>query len=73
MRKPADHERRRTSNADDEAAGRTAQTSAIKQALAHEGRVDAQVRGSVASGLPAPLWIAVAVSVAAILAWVAVS
>ena len=54
---------------DDEAAGRPAQTSAIKQALASEGRMPTQASGS-ARGVPAPLWIAAALIAAAVLAWV---
>jgi hypothetical protein len=55
---------------DDEAAGRPAQAAAIRQAMAHEGRVGAQAPGAARRGLPAPLWIVAAVSAAAVLAWI---
>ena len=58
---------------DDEAAGRTAQAAAVEQALAHEGRIEPQAPRSAAAGMTAPLWIAVAVAVAAVLAWIAFS
>ena len=58
---------------DDEAAGRTAQTAAIKQALAHEGRAPAQAPGDAKSALAAPVWILIAVAVAAVLTWILLS
>jgi hypothetical protein len=58
---------------DDEAAGRPAQAAAIKQALAHEGRVDAQPPRAARHASPAPLWIALAVTAAAVLAWIVLS
>jgi hypothetical protein len=57
---------------DDEAAGRPAQQAAIEQALANEGRVEAQVPGSAQTPesartrWPALLFILAAVSVAAV-------
>jgi hypothetical protein len=54
---------------DDEAAGRPAQAAAIKQAMAHEGRAPVQSPGQARSGVPAPLWVLIAVPVAALLAW----
>jgi hypothetical protein len=57
-----------------EAVGRSAQRAAIKQALAHEGRLPPQAPGAAAGvGLPGGLWIASAVLAAAVLALLAVS
>jgi hypothetical protein len=58
---------------DDEAAGRVAQAAAIKQALAHEGRVPAQSPGAARSGVAAPLWILIGVAAAAGLTWILLS
>jgi hypothetical protein len=58
---------------DDEAAGRPAQAAAIRQAMAHEGRVGAQRPGAARAGLPASLWILAAIAAAAVLGWVLVS
>ena len=58
---------------DDEAAGRTAQAAAIKQALAHEGRVPAQSPGGARSALAAPVWILIAVAAAAVVTWILLS
>src|SRR5688572_18623004 len=61
---------------DDEAAGRPAQRAAIEQALAHEGRLPAQAPAGARAGRPSTpvtLWIAVAVILAAIVTWMAVS
>jgi hypothetical protein len=58
---------------DDEAAGRPAQAAAIEQALAHEGRLDAQVPGKARTGAVAPLWILAALLAAAVAAWVLLS
>ena len=61
-------------DADDEAAGRPAQSAAIRQALAHEGRLPAQQPGSASrTGLIAAIWIAGAVVALAVLFWIAVS
>jgi hypothetical protein len=58
---------------DDEAAGRSAQAGAIEQALAHEGRTEAQVPGKARTGIVAPLWILAVLVAVAIAAWVLVS
>jgi hypothetical protein len=58
---------------DDEAAGRPAQTAAIEQALAHEGRLDAQAPGNAKTGVVAPLWILAALLAAAVAAWIVLS
>ncbi|HUQ52329.1 MAG TPA: hypothetical protein VM692_08910 [Gammaproteobacteria bacterium] len=58
---------------DDEAAGRPAQTAAIEQALANEGRVPPQVPGGARRSIAAPLWIFAAAMVAAVLAWILLS
>jgi len=58
---------------DDEAAGRTPQTAAIEQALAHEGRSESQAPGSAKTGVGAPLWIAAALVAAAAVAWILLS
>ena len=55
---------------DDEAAGRSAQAAAIEQALAHEGRLDAQRPGKRKAGVRAPLWIIAALVAVAVAAWV---
>jgi hypothetical protein len=55
---------------DDEAAGRPAQAAAIRQALAHEGRVDAPPPSAARRSLPALLFIALGVAAAAVLAWI---
>ena len=54
---------------DDEAAGRPAQAAAIRQAMAHEGRLPAEPPHSAASrGLPLGAWVVIAL-VAAVVAW----
>jgi hypothetical protein len=57
---------------DDEAAGRPAQTAAIEQALAHEGRIEAQVPRK-ARGVVAPLWTLAALVAVAIAVWLVLS
>ena len=57
---------------DDEAAGRPAQTAAIEQALAHEGRIDAQAPGKAARAA-GPLWILAALLAVAVAVWVLLS
>jgi hypothetical protein len=54
---------------DDEAAGRSAQTASIAQALAHQGRLPAQAPGTAVRGLPGSVWVLAAVAVSALLAW----
>jgi hypothetical protein len=59
---------------DDEAAGRPAQSAAIRQAMAHEGRLPAQRPSSAArTGALAAIVIVGAVVALAVLFWVAVS
>jgi hypothetical protein len=58
---------------DDEAAGRSAQSAAIEQALAHEGRLDAQVPGKAKTRVVAPLAIFAALVAASIVGWVLLS
>jgi hypothetical protein len=57
---------------DDEAAGRPAQVSAIKEAMGHEGRLHSHPSDARA-GRSAPLWILVAVAAGALLAWMLLS
>jgi hypothetical protein len=59
---------------DDEAAGRPAQDAAIRQALAHEGRLPSQQPGSAVSfkGFLAAIVILGAVVAFAVLFWIAV-
>jgi hypothetical protein len=57
---------------DDEAAGRPAQVSAIKEAMGHEGRPPAHTPDAKA-GRPTLVWIVVAVAAAATLAWMLLS
>jgi hypothetical protein len=59
--------------ADDDAAGRSAQTATIAQALAHEGRLPAQIPGTASRGLAAPLWVFAVVALSAMLAWALLS
>ena len=54
-----------------EAVGRAGQRAAIKQALAHEGRLPAQAPAGAGVGLPGGLWIASAVLAGALLALLA--
>jgi hypothetical protein len=49
---------------------RTAQSAAIEQALAHEGRAEVQAPAAAKTGVVAPLWILAALVAAAIAAWV---
>lgn len=58
---------------DDEAAGRTAQSAAIEQALAHEGRSEVQAPATAKTGVVAPLWILAALLAAAVIAWIVLS
>jgi hypothetical protein len=53
---------------DDEAAGRPAQTAAIEQALAHEGRIDVQVPRK-GRGVVAALWTLAALLAVAVVVW----
>jgi hypothetical protein len=54
---------------DDEAAGRPAQAAAIRQAMAHEGRLPAQPpHGAASRGVPVGVWALIAI-VAAVVAW----
>jgi hypothetical protein len=58
---------------DDEAAGRPAQRAAIQQALAHEGRASVQAPAGVSKGVSGAVWVFIAITAAAALAWVLLS
>lgn len=58
---------------DDEAAGRPAPVSAIKEAMEHEGRLPSHSSDAKAKRRPAPVWILAALAAGAALVWLLLS